>query len=159
MCFMLRPGELSPDGAESAGEQRLPVTSTKNVFAMSSAMLNDRWRPKPPPEWVTWLSQTCPDLFPGYGRRLASALELPFEPAMAKTRANEPQKGQQSRFHQCRNLDGVFAINGPVPKGPVLPVDGAIDSRWTLTVTAALFLQSGYGPVWPLALTTSSMGA
>ena len=123
-------------------------------------MLNDRWQPTPPPEWVTCVpSRNHPDLVPDYARRLAEALGLPFEPIVTKVKDNDPQKVQQNRFHQCRNLDGVFAIEDPVPAGPVLLVDDVVDSGWTLTVIAALLRQSGCGPVWPLALTTSSMGA
>ena len=123
-------------------------------------MLNERWRPLPPPLWVTCVpSRNRPDLVPGYARRLANALRLPFEPVVAKNKDNEPQKEQQNGFHQCRNLDGVFAVEEPVPPGPVLLVDDVADSGWTLTVVAALLRNAGSGPVWPLALATSSMGA
>jgi ATP-dependent DNA helicase RecQ len=84
---------------------------------------------------------------------------LPFLPVVTKVKANEPQKVQQNRFHQCRNLDGVFAVGGEVPAGPVLLVDDIVDSGWTLTIIAALLRQAGSGPVWPLALATSSMGS
>ncbi len=123
-------------------------------------MLNERWRPSPAPRWVTCVpSINRPDLVPGYARRLADALRLPFEPVVAKNRDNEPQKEQQNGFHQCRNLDGVFAVEEPVPPGPVLLVDDVVDSGWTLTVVAALLRNAGSGPVWPLALATSGMGA
>ena len=123
-------------------------------------MLNERWQPTPPPEWVTCVpSRNHPDLVPDYSRRLAEALGLPFEPIVTKVKDNDPQKVQQNRFHQCRNLDGVFAIDDPIPEGPVLLVDDVVDSGWTLTVIAALLRQAGSGPVRPLALTTSSLGA
>ena len=123
-------------------------------------MLNDRWKPSPTPEWVTCVpSRNQPDLVPDYAKRLAAALGLSFEPIVAKIKDNDPQKLQQNRFHQCRNLDGAFAIGCPVPEGPVLLVDDVVDSGWTLTVIAALLRQSGSGPVWPLALATSRMAA
>lgn len=123
-------------------------------------MLRDRWQPDPSPEWVTCVpSRSHPVLVPDFAARLAQALGLPFVPAVIKMKGNEPQKEQQNRFHQCRNLDGVFAIDGEIPDGPVLLVDDVVDSAWTLTVIAALLRQTGSGPVWPLALTTSSMGA
>ena len=122
-------------------------------------MLRDRWRPSPPPQWVTCVpSRRHPDLVPDFGKRLSDALGLPFDPIVRKVRDNEPQKAQENRFHQCRNLDGVFAIDGPVPSGPVLLVDDVVDSGWTLTVIAALLRQAGSGPVWPLALATSYSG-
>ena len=122
-------------------------------------MLNDRWRPTPRPAWVTCVpSLNNPALVPDFAQRLADALGLPFKPVVKKVKGNEPQKVQQNRFHQCRNLDGVFAIDGRVPAGPVLLVDDVVDSAWTLTITAALLRRAGSGPVWPCALTTSSIG-
>ena len=92
-------------------------------------------------------------------KRLAAALGLPFRPIIEKVKDNEPQKLQQNRYHQCRNLDGVFAIDGSVPGGPVLLVDDVVDSGWTLTVIAALLRMAGSGPVWPLPLSTTRMAA
>ena len=123
-------------------------------------MLNDRWQPTPRPTWVTCVpSLNHPNLVPDFSQRLADALGLPFKPVVKKVKANEPQKVQQNRFHQCRNLDGVFGIDGPVPAGPVLLVDDVVDSAWTLTIASALLRNAGSGPVWPCALTTSSIGA
>jgi ATP-dependent DNA helicase RecQ len=90
---------------------------------------------------------------------LAVALELPFEPVVTKIKENKPQKLQQNRYHQCRNLDGVFAIRGQLPAGPVLLVDDVVDSKWTMTIVAALLRRAGSGPVWPFALATASIGA
>ena len=123
-------------------------------------MLVDRWRPNPAPTWVTCVpSRNHPILVPSYAERLGAKLGLPFAPIIQKIRDNEQQKGQQNAFHQCRNLDGVFAIEGKPPEGPVLLIDDVVDSAWTLTVIAALLRQAGSGPVWPVALTTSSLGA
>ncbi len=122
-------------------------------------MLRDRWQPDPSPEWVTCVpSQNHPDLVPGFARRLAAVLGLSFLPVVSKTRHNEPQKAQQNKFHQCRNLDGAFQIAGSAPEGPVLLLDDIVDSGWTMTVIAALLRQSGSGPVWPVALATASAG-
>ncbi len=122
-------------------------------------MVQDRWQPNPPPEWVTCVpSQTHPTLVPDFAQRLATALRLPFVPIVTKTRHNEPQKTQQNRFYQCRNLDGVFQIDGSVPQGAVLLLDDIVDSRWTMTIIAALLRQAGSGPVWPVALATASVG-
>lgn len=123
-------------------------------------MIRDRWQPNPSPTWITCVpSKNHPRLVPNFASRLANALAVPFLPVVTKVKDNEPQKEQQNKFHQCRNLDGVFDIEGRVPDGAVLLVDDVVDSGWTLTVIAALLRQSGSGPVWPLALTTSNLGA
>ena len=123
-------------------------------------MIRDRWQPNPSPTWITCVpSKNHSMLVPNFASRLANALAVPFLPVVTKVKDNEPQKEQQNRFHQCRNLDGVFDIEGKVPDGAVLLVDDIVDSGWTLTVIAALLRQAGSGPVWPLALTTSNLGA
>ena len=128
------------------------------VEAMAE-MVQDRWQPDPPPEWVTCVpSRTHRTLVPDFAHRLATALRLPFIPIVTKTRHNEPQKEQQNRFHQCRNLDGAFRIDDSIPDGPVLVLDDIVDSGWTMTVIAALLRQAGSGPVWPVALATASAG-
>lgn len=119
----------------------------------------DRWQPRPSPEWVTCVpSLNNPTLVPDFAHRLADALGLPYKPVVKKVKGNEPQKLQQNRFHQCKNLDGVFEIDRPVPTGPVLLVDDVVDSAWTLTIAAALLRKAGSGKVWPCALATSSIG-
>jgi len=122
-------------------------------------MIQQRWRPDPTPTWVTCIpSRNHPQLVPDFSLRLAQRLGLPFHAVISKVRDNEPQKAQENRFHQCRNLDGVFAVTPNPPAGPVLLVDDVIDSAWTLTIAAALLRQAGCGVVWPLALAESSTG-
>jgi ATP-dependent DNA helicase RecQ len=122
-------------------------------------MVQDRWRPQPSPVWVTCVpSRNHPNLVPEFARRLAARLRLPFVAAVSKVRDNEPQKLQQNRYHQCRNLDGVFAVAPNILPGPVLLVDDVVDSAWTLTVIAAILKRAGSGPVWPVALATAGVG-
>jgi len=122
-------------------------------------MIRQRWQPDPAPVWVTCIpSRKHPQLVPDFARRLAQRLDLPFHAVIAKVRDNQPQKAQQNRFHQCRNLDGVFAVTPNPPMGPVLLVDDVIDSAWTMTIAAALLRQAGCDAVWPLALAESSTG-
>jgi hypothetical protein len=57
--------------------------------------------------------------------------------------------------HRCilgRNVNGAFAIKGPVPQDGVLLVDDSADSKWTLTIVGARLRQAGAGPVYPLVL-------
>ncbi|WP_419653578.1 ComF family protein, partial [Thiolapillus sp.] len=99
-----------------------------------------------------------PALVPDFARRLAGQLGLLFVEVIAKVRDNEPQKMQQNRFHQCRNLDGAFQVAEGIPAEPVLLVDDIIDSGWTVTVLAALLQRAGSGPVFPVALASTSSG-
>jgi ATP-dependent DNA helicase RecQ len=122
-------------------------------------MMAERWRPQPPPAWVTCVpSLTHPELVPDFAARLAQRLGIPFVPAVHKVRSNQPQKLQQNRFHQCRNLDGVFGIVEEVLPDPVLLIDDVVDSGWTMTIVAALLRRAGSGPVWPLALASADAG-
>jgi len=124
-----------------------------------AAMISDLWQPVPAPQWVTCVpSWNHPVLVPDFAARLAQRLALPFVDAIIKVRNNEPQKMQQNRFHQCRNLDGVFQIAAGIPVGPVLLVDDIIDSGWTMTVLAALLQQAGSGSVFPVALASTTSG-
>jgi ATP-dependent DNA helicase RecQ len=123
-------------------------------------MIEQRWQPDPAPQWVTCIpSFNHPVLVPDFARRLAVRLGLPFIGAIHKIVNNEPQKNQQNRFHQCRNLDGVFEISENIPETAVLLVDDVIDSGWTVTVLAALLRRAGSEAVYPVALASTSAGA
>ncbi|HEJ9413854.1 TPA: RecQ family ATP-dependent DNA helicase [Proteus mirabilis] len=131
--------------------------SDELVEAMAE-MIQQRWQPDPAPQWVCCVpSLNHPELVPDFARRLATRLDLPFVDAVSKVKDNQPQKGQQNRFHQCRNLDGVFAVTQLYKEQPVLLVDDIVDSGWTLTVIAALLQQAGSGIVYPVALASSSV--
>lgn len=128
------------------------------VEAMAD-MYEQRWNPEPKPQWVTCVpSQNNPQLVPDFAQRLASRLGLLFVDAIQKAIDNEPQKNQQNSFHQCKNLDGAFEVSDAIPKTPVLLVDDIVDSRWTFTVLAALLRQHGSGPVYPVALASTTSG-
>ena len=123
-------------------------------------MIQQRWRPTPLPEWVTCVpSRNHPTLVLDFARRLADRLGLPFVEAITKARDNEPQKMQQNRYHQCKNLDGAFMVVEEILRGPLFLVDDVVDSGWTMTVLAALLRQAGSGSVFPVALATTSTGA
>jgi ATP-dependent DNA helicase RecQ len=120
-------------------------------------MILKRWRPEPPPEWVTCVpSLRHPALVLDFAKRLAGRLGLPFQEVVSKAKDNQPQKLQNNSFFQCRNLDGAFELKKGIPDTPVLLVDDMVDSRWTMTVIAALLRQAGSGPVFPVALATTS---
>jgi ATP-dependent DNA helicase RecQ len=122
-------------------------------------MIQDRWTPSPPLEWVTCVpSNYHPNLVPDMARSLASKLGLPFIEAIIKVYDNEPQKNQNNRFFQCQNLDGAFEINGEISDGPVLLVDDVVASGWTMAILAALLRNEGSGPVYPVALASTGVG-
>ena len=122
-------------------------------------MILGRWQPEPFPQILTCIpSDRHAELVPDFAARLAQRLDLPFRSLITKVRENEPQKYQQNRFYQCRNLDGAFEIDGDSPAVPVLLVDDVYDSGWTLTVGARLLRERGSGPVYPLALASAGIG-
>ena len=118
------------------------------------------WNPEPGPCWACCTpSLVHVDLVPDFAARLADALGLPFFPCIRKENANSPQKKMQNGFQQARNLDGVFGIDqSKVLEGPCLLVDDLVNSRWTLTVVAALLRRSGCESVFPLALAQNRSG-
>ncbi len=127
------------------------------LVVASAEMIRGRWHPEDYPTWVCCVpSLNHPELVPNFAMRLATELGVPFVDAISKVQENQPQKDQQNRFHQCRNLDGAFHIKIPVPDGSVLLVDDIVDSGWTLTVLAALLQQAGSGKVYPVALASTS---
>lgn len=146
-------GELAADGKEHGHFDDALV-------AAMAEMIQARWQPVPKPTWLCCVpSLGHPTLVPDFARRLAAALGIPFVECVSKVRQNEPQKWQYNRFHQCRNLDGVFAVGEGIPSGPVLLVDDMIDSGWTMTVIAALLRHAGSGPVYPLAISSTASKA
>jgi len=146
-------GELAANGKE------LGHFDDALVSAMAE-MIQSRWQPNPKPTWLCCVpSLGHPTLVPDFAQRLANALGVPFVNCVIKVRQNEPQKWQNNRFHQCRNLDGVFAVNAYIPPGPVLLVDDVIDSGWTMTVIAALLKQAGSEHVYPLAISSTASNA
>lgn len=131
--------------------------SDELVDAMAD-MIERRWQPHPRPGWVCAVpSLNHPQLVPEFAWRLANRLGLPYIDAIHKIRHNEPQKAQQNRFHQCNNLDGVFEVANGLPEEAVLLVDDIVDSGWTMTVIAALLQRALTGPVYPVALASSSV--
>ena len=118
------------------------------------------WSPQPAPTWVTCVpSLRRPVLVSDFARRLASALSLPFDPVLIRTEPRPEQRAMANSTQQARNVDGSLALARARPSaGPVLLVDGIIDSGWTITVAAWLLRRAGSGDVWPLALAKTGGG-
>jgi ATP-dependent DNA helicase RecQ len=117
----------------------------------------EQWNPEPAPRWITCVpSLTHPMLVPDFARRLAVKLKIAFIPCVFKVRENRPQKEMENSYTQAGNLDGVFEVDRSMVRlDPVLLIDDLCDSRWTMTVIAALLRQAGCSKVYPLALATA----
>jgi ATP-dependent DNA helicase RecQ len=64
----------------------------------------------------------------------------------------------QNSYQQAHNLAGAYAVNeDQTQAGPVFLVDDIVDSRWTVTVIAALLREAGAGPVFPVALAMATV--
>jgi len=118
------------------------------------------WNPQPAPHWVTSIpSLRHPILVPDFARRLADALQLPFQQVLAKIDARPEQKTMQNSVQQARNLDGSLAMSPlEMPPGPVLLIDDMVDSRWTFTIAAWLLCTHGCRDVFPVALAQTGQG-
>jgi len=121
-------------------------------------LLRNRWPAAEGVQWVTCVpSLRHPELVPLFANRVAQALGVPYLAVIRKTRETQPQKDMENSVHQCRNLDGTFAVDrASVLAGPVLLIDDVVDSGWTLSVAASLLREAGSGPVFPFALASAS---
>jgi ATP-dependent DNA helicase RecQ len=129
-----------------------------DLVMASANLVRAAWKPAPFPTWVTCVpSLNHPRLVPDFSERLASALRIPFRPALRKVRVTEPQKAMQNSSTQARNLDGAFEVDpAGMLAGPCLLVDDLVDSKWTMTVAGALLRRAGCPCVYPFALADSS---
>ena len=85
-------------------------------------------------------------------------MNIPFIAVIIKIQETAPQKEQENSYYQCKNLDGVFEISENVKLNePVLLIDDAIDSGWTLTIASALLRRAGSGVVYPATLTSTAV--
>ena len=84
--------------------------------------------------------------------------DRPYHACIIKTKDNQPQKDMQNSWQQAHNLDGAFSIDrSKMGNGAALLVDDMVDSRWTMTVLAALLRQAGCPAVIPLALALNTI--
>jgi ATP-dependent DNA helicase RecQ len=111
------------------------------------------WQPSPAPTWLTSVPSTSggPSVS-DLGRRVATALDLPYREVLVRARAGPPQRDMQNSVQQLRNVTGAFGVRDIDDDGPVLLIDDLVDSGWTLTVVADVLRGAGVAAVHPLAL-------
>ena len=115
------------------------------------------WAPIPMPTWTAFVpSLRHPLLVADLARRIGAAIDLPVLDVVRKVRDTPQQKRMENSAHQHANVDGAFEVSGVVPPGPVLLVDDLVDSRWTFTEIARTLRLAGAGPVFPLALASTT---
>ena len=127
-------------------------------MAAAARAIQERWRPNPPPTWVTFVpSDSRPGFVEGFARALARKLDLPIVAVLTSRPGSAPQASMQNSVQQLRNVHEKLGVGGSaVPDGPVLLVDDVVDSGWTLTVAGDLLRSAGSGPAFPFALATAS---
>jgi len=126
----------------------------EHLVTAAAELIQQEWHPTV--GWVTCVpSFNHPSLIPDFTQELAKALKLPFVPIIRQIRPNMPQKEMQNSYQQAHNVVNAFAVE-PCRQAPVLLVDDLVESRWTLTIIAALLREAGSGPVFPFALAMAS---
>lgn len=141
------------------GKYRTTPPRFDDRLVESSVELLARWNPEKRPEWVTCIpSRRTPTLVPDFARRLAARLGFPFVECLRKMKDTPPQKEMENSSFQQNNLIGAFEVVGTPPAGVCLLVDDMVDSKWTLTIAAAMLRDAGVTAVVPFALADSSGG-
>jgi ATP-dependent DNA helicase RecQ len=141
------------------GKYRTTPPRFDDRLVEASVELLVRWNPEKRPEWVTCIpSRRTPTLVPDFAQRLAVKSGLPFVECLRKVKDTLPQKEMENSSFQQNNLIGAFEVVGTPPAGVCLLVDDMVDSKWTLTIAAAMLRDAGVTAVVPFALADSSGG-
>ena len=111
------------------------------------------------PRWLTYVpSLRRPTLVKDFAHKLAKALNIHCADAVQMLEMRPEQKTMENSFHRSVNLDGAFELDATqVYSDPVLLLDDATDSGWTLAVVAALLRRAHSGAVYPVTLTSTSV--
>jgi ATP-dependent DNA helicase RecQ len=123
-------------------------------LVQACADLVGRWRPDPPPRWVTAVpSRRSGALVPDFAARLAGALGLPYLELLERMGDNPPQREMANSAQQVANVRGQFRVVATPPGDAGLLVDDVRYSGWTLAMVGGQLRAKGAGPVHPLVLT------
>jgi ATP-dependent DNA helicase RecQ len=74
---------------------------------------------------------------------------------VTRTQDRPPQREMANAVAQAANVRGAFAVDTGLPAGPVLLVDDARASGWTLAMVGGQLRRRGAPAVFPLVLTTA----
>lgn len=114
------------------------------------------WNPVPKPVWVTSVpSLNNPSLVSDFAERFAEATGLKYVECIRKVKITEPQKNMENSIYQQNNIINAFEVVNPL-KEDCLLIDDMVDSKWTVTVIAAMLRKKGVKSVTPMALADSS---
>ncbi|GAA0476320.1 RecQ family ATP-dependent DNA helicase [Streptomyces olivaceiscleroticus] len=108
---------------------------------------------------VTMASRTRPQLIASLGARVAEIGRMPLLGSLAYAAgADETHLPRSNSAQRLRALNGALTVPPPLAEalatadGPVLLVDDATETGWTLAVAARLLRRAGAGDVLPLVL-------
>ncbi len=87
-----------------------------------------------------------------FAARLARRLGVPFVPALAKTRATQPQKEFKNAVQKAKNIEGAFEVAQTVQGLNLLVVDDVYDSGATLKEAGRVLKQAGAGALYAFCL-------
>jgi ATP-dependent DNA helicase RecQ len=117
---------------------------------------DDRWARRPVAV-VEIASGRRPELVHSVASHIAAVGRLPLLGTVSSARAGEPgPRGNSAQ--RVRALHDVFAVPGPLAAelsgvgGPVLLVDDAVDSGWTMALAGRALRAAGVPAVLPFAL-------
>ncbi|MBW3659875.1 MAG: recombinase RecQ, partial [Actinobacteria bacterium] len=103
-------------------------------------------------------SRTHPRLVADLTERIGALGRLPVVPAVVRRAERPPQHTMSNSAHLADNALAAYAVDEDVaadlPTGPVLLVDVATDSGWTLTAVTWRLREVHPPPVLPLVLAT-----
>lgn len=112
--------------------------------------------PLPENIWITCVpSKRRKDLMNSFAIELGKILNRPYKPIIEKVQDTVAQKDRNNSKVQLINIKDAFEVSNSMP-GPVLLIDDIVDSGWTMAVCGYKLRKAGSGPVFPIAIASSS---
>jgi ATP-dependent DNA helicase RecQ len=97
-----------------------------------------------------------PKLVPDFAKKLAQALNLPYQEALAHIEEHAPQSEMRNSFQQAMNIVDNFEVVTKLKAESILLVDDIADSKWTLTILGKLLQEHGSGAIYPFVLAVTN---